>query len=389
MKIGIVLSGGGSKGAYEIGVWKALRKLHIKYDLVTGTSVGALNAALMVQNKYFKAVKFWKTLEFSDVIDEEITSNNKKEIYKTYLKGILKGGITVKNLENTVDEAINVNKIYRSKINIGIITFNIKTLKPLILIKKGIPKNKFKDYLIASASCFPAFTKKEIDNESYIDGGIYDNLPINLAIKMGATDIIAVDLEEIGIKQKVKDNSIPIKYIKPRNDIGSFLIFDKDMSKRAIRLGYNDTLKEYKKLVGNKYTFKNLEKNYNKYYGLLKEEIENKFREIGTYKKLLNKKTSYDEFNNIIENLGYLFNIDDSYIYKINKFNKMITAKLNYTEELNIIKSLKENKKIFFNKEVVKYIYNNLDNEKINKYSSLLQKEYLCALYLKVIMENN
>ena len=41
----VVLSGGGSKGAYEIGVWKALRKLHISYDIVTGTSVGALNAA--------------------------------------------------------------------------------------------------------------------------------------------------------------------------------------------------------------------------------------------------------------------------------------------------------------------------------------------------------
>lgn len=45
MKLGVVLSGGGSKGAYEIGVWKALRKLNVKYDIVTGTSVGALNAA--------------------------------------------------------------------------------------------------------------------------------------------------------------------------------------------------------------------------------------------------------------------------------------------------------------------------------------------------------
>ena len=52
----IVLSGGGSKGAYEIGVWKALRKLHIKYDIVTGTSVGALNAALMTQKTYHQGL---------------------------------------------------------------------------------------------------------------------------------------------------------------------------------------------------------------------------------------------------------------------------------------------------------------------------------------------
>ena len=59
MKRAIVLSGGGSKGAYQIGVWKALRKLHINYDIVTGTSVGALNSILFVQKDYLKALKLW------------------------------------------------------------------------------------------------------------------------------------------------------------------------------------------------------------------------------------------------------------------------------------------------------------------------------------------
>ena len=53
----IVLSGGGSKGSYQIGVWKALRKLKIDYDIVTGTSVGALNATFMDQKKYQKAIR--------------------------------------------------------------------------------------------------------------------------------------------------------------------------------------------------------------------------------------------------------------------------------------------------------------------------------------------
>ena len=46
--LAVVLSGGGAKGAYQIGVWRALRKLNIKYDIITGTSVGALNGAMMV-----------------------------------------------------------------------------------------------------------------------------------------------------------------------------------------------------------------------------------------------------------------------------------------------------------------------------------------------------
>ena len=48
MKRAIVLSGGGSKGAYQIGVWKALRKMKIKYDIVTGTSIGSVNGIMMV-----------------------------------------------------------------------------------------------------------------------------------------------------------------------------------------------------------------------------------------------------------------------------------------------------------------------------------------------------
>ena len=48
---GLVLGGGGSRGAYEIGVWRAARELNIEFDVVTGTSIGALNGALVVQGR--------------------------------------------------------------------------------------------------------------------------------------------------------------------------------------------------------------------------------------------------------------------------------------------------------------------------------------------------
>lgn len=376
--LGIVLSGGGSKGAYQIGVWKGLRKLHIKYDIVTGTSVGAINAALLTQNKFRLALKFWSNLKFDDVIDEKIKDNSKKEIYKTYAKGVLKGGMTVNNLEETIDRALNIKKVYKSKINMGIITFNVKSLKPLRLIKKGIPRHKLKDYIVASASCFPAFAKKTIDDKNYIDGGFYDNLPINLAIDMGATEIIAVDLKEIGMKRKIKNKKIPIKIIEPKNDIGSFLIFEKEMANRCIRLGYNDIMKEYKKLEGDKYTFKDLSKNYAKIYSKLNNQIKKR-------KSLKEKINSYDDFIKMIETLGYAFEIDDSYIYKTKKFNKILLDKLKNIEEVDFLDDFKNNKKIKLKKELIKYIYNNLDNKKISKYMSLLSKEYLCALYLKTI----
>ena len=83
MKRAIVLSGGGSKGAYQIGVWKALRKLKIKYDIVTGTSIGSVNGIMMVQNEYHKASFLWKNIGFNDIFDVEFPKNAKLlEVYK-------------------------------------------------------------------------------------------------------------------------------------------------------------------------------------------------------------------------------------------------------------------------------------------------------------------
>lgn len=371
----IVLSGGGSKGAYEIGVWKALRKLNIEYDIVTGTSVGALNAALMTQKTYFKAVKLWKNIEFNKIIDEKIDENN---IVKSYAENIVHGGMNTTSLERTVDEALNLKKFYKSKINMGLITVRLNKLKPIKLTKKEIEPSKLKDYLVASASCFPAFKTKSIEDKKYVDGGYFDNLPINLAIEMGANEIIAVDLKEVGIKRRVDNEEVKIVTISPRNNIGSFLIFEKDVSRRAIKLGYNDTLKHFKKLDGNKYTFKknNLLKNYEKY----------------SYKfdKLTGMNISFKELNNIIEKLGYIFRLDDSIIYDISKFNKVLIHKFEELEDdKNIVKLLRQNKikNLFSNEYMVKYIYKTMGKNHLREIHRIFKTEYLCSIYIKVIME--
>ena len=66
MKTGIALAGGGSKGSYQIGVWKALRELGIDYDIVTGTSIGAINGALMVMGDFERAERLWSTITVED-----------------------------------------------------------------------------------------------------------------------------------------------------------------------------------------------------------------------------------------------------------------------------------------------------------------------------------
>lgn len=343
MKRAIVLSGGGAKGAYQIGVWKALRKLKLNYSIVTGTSVGALNGAFFVQKDYFKAVHMWYHMSFAHVFEhmdgDYHTLEGKKNILLTYAKGILNGGMDISRLEETLDKYLNVKRFYRSPIDFGLITVNLSDMKPVSICKKDIKPQELKDYLIASASCFPAFPVKEIHGKKYIDGGYYDNIPIQLALDLGADEIIAVDLKAIGLKKKVKDRSVPITYITPHCDLGSFLVFDKTLARRAMRLGYFDTLKTFHKLEGNYYTF---------YRGELKKLTHQYFEPF--YQLLDSKQKAYIKYKSkdletftleILELLGKSFALSEDKVYTARKFHHLLKKRFKNTKLLDI-QSIKE-----------------------------------------------
>lgn len=385
--LAIVLSGGGSKGAYEIGVWKALRKLKIKYDIVTGTSVGAINGAMMVQKDFRKALKVWENINYDNIIDNS-NFNEKKKFAKYYLKNFIKnGGASINGLESLVETSINENKFFRSKINFGLITYNFSKLKPMFIYKKAIKKGYLKKYIVASATCFPFFKKKEINNEHYIDGGYYDNLPINLAISLGATEIIAVDLKAVGIKRKVKDKNIKIKYIYPSIDTGNMLKFEKELSRINIKYGYNDTMKAYGKLDGNNFTFKkgDLNKNYNRYVDKYIKILNILFPNDKLKKIIPQGQLKLDYFNKLLEKIGLLYLIDQSNIYKIKNYNKLLKQKnknvINNKSFLNILKR----------EQIIKYIYQLMiddiykNKNEIIKYSLTLHDEIEMAIYLYII----
>ncbi len=420
MKRAIVLSGGGAKGAYQIGVWRALRRMNIKYDIVTGTSVGALNGALMVQNEYIKARSMWYNINFDVIFKDHIASdyntfNGKIKLFKKYMSNIiLHGGMDVSQLELTIDKYINLRKLYSSKVDYGLVTVNLSSFKPVLLRKSEIAPGKLKDYLMASATCFPAFKLKKIDEELYVDGAYYDNIPINQAIDMGATEIIAIDLNSFGISRKVKEKNIPITYITPRNKLDSFLLFDSNLTRRSMKLGYNDAMKAFNKLDGSKYTFKlnSLNTNFNRNFDVFKEvilEMTNFSANKPLIKETLNKKrissiinnnlkTSEKIINETIEYLGERFKLNDSLIYRIEKYNKMLIQANDQYEDFNIelieikIKN-KETIKLADKGYFIKYLYNKLlvmrDNSKIKKelcnYAMFFEKDIIAAIYLYTI----
>ena len=381
----LVLSGGGSKGSYQLGVWKALKKLNIKIDIVTGTSVGALNGALITQKSYKKAKKIWNNLNMKVLFGEDI--DNKKDIIKMYGKQIRNGGMDITKLEKMISDTLNKRKFYKSKINYGLVTVNLTNLKAEELEKKDIEKDKLDDYLIASASCYPAFKQKDIEGMKYIDGGYYDNLPINLAIKMGATEIICVDLRAPGLKKDRKNKNIPIITITPNNKLSNFLDFSNSVVKRNISYGYNDTMKVFNKLEGRKYTFKknSLKRNSKEYeelynYILKKvlntKKIENQFNKIIDNLDLEDEKKEIKKnlFQIIVENTGKKLGLDDTKIYNIKEYNKELIKKIKKNEitkdEKDYIKLLREEK-----------------YDDIRKKAILHPKELLRSIYLYVLIE--
>ena len=397
MKRAIVLSGGGAKGAYQMGFWKAIRQLNISYDIVTGTSIGALNGALMVQKSYFTAYRLWYFMNYNRVYDRKTSSefsSDNRDIMMKYAKKVIKGGLDVENLEKTIRNSIKPRLFYNSKIDYGLITVKFPSLKPVILTKDKIEKDLLCDYLVASASCFPAFKMKNINNKKYIDGGYYDNLPINLAISMGADEVIAVNLKEVGNVKKVKNKNIKVKIIEPNNDIGNFLIMDKNQSRRAIKFGYNDTMKAFGKLEGAKYTFKpcSIEDNFNYYYDYFCD-ICKKHLNKEKYSKV--SKFNATKFNDILERLALSFNINETEIYTMDKMNYLISKYYDKYIDISlndVLKKIKERKlsKRFLSKEIIILIYRELNKKRskiLKSIIDLLPDSVYCAIYLKTVID--
>lgn len=408
-KLGLVLSGGGSKGAYEIGVYAALRHLKKDISIVTGTSVGAINGVFVVQKDLKGALKFWDHVNFKTIFDEEefppIEDEKLSKIYIQYAKGFInEGGLDIYKMKNIFDDYFKASRFYNSNIDYGLVTYNFSKNKPVIKTKKDLTKENIKDYVLASASCYPAFKPYLINDEMHIDGGYYDNLPINLAIDLGATEIIAVDLRAIGFKKSIKDKTVDIIYISPRNKIGSFLVFDKVQARRAIKLGFNDTMKTFNKLEGNKFTFRryNLVKNYNKYIDRYELKLNDIFKHTDSkllnkvfhseiFKDILNNKILYNNFNNLVEVAGKMFNFDESTIYHIRSYNKGLLTALSNTPavELEEITANLKNKKlenIIDRRKIVKYFYNQIEKGDISfKYVLPFSNEFLVALYIYTI----
>ena len=267
MKIGLVLAGGGGKGAYELGVWKALDELKLtKYITVfSGTSIGAFNSVLFAMNDMKKADELWE-----EVTMDKLVPISKSELIKRGI-GLYIGG---KNLQlakkflnyklehgaiandgaiEVVEKYLDFNKIKENnKICYAACTklsdFSAKYFKI-----NEFDEETGKKIVLASASLPLIYDCTEVLGEKYIDGGIADNIPIQPVYGENCNIIIVVLLsKEVQIDRSLYPNSKLI-IISPENLVENTLTgtlnLDTDAKRVRISEGYNDTINKLEPIV--------------------------------------------------------------------------------------------------------------------------------------------
>ncbi|NDL67831.1 patatin-like phospholipase family protein [Anaerotalea alkaliphila] len=269
---GVALEGGGARGAYQVGAWKALMEEGIQVRTVVGTSVGALNGALFVQGDMERTLRIWRNIDYQTVFQvedsliDEIRNFNLKEfnlmdldlqkILKPIKKWVKDGGLDITPLKRLIDQEMDEGKVRESPMEFGLVTVSLTDMKPLEIFLEDIGQGELGSMLLAS-SYLPAFKSEKIGGKTYLDGAFHNNLPLTMLVRKGIRDIIVIRLGSFGLQKKVDTKDLNIIEIEPREDLGMILEFDPERIGYNMDLGYHDALRVLRDLEGSTYYIQN------------------------------------------------------------------------------------------------------------------------------------
>ncbi|NLN14082.1 MAG: patatin-like phospholipase family protein [Tissierellia bacterium] len=323
--IGLVLEGGGARGSYHMGVYKAILEEGIEINGITGTSIGGLNAAMIVQGDFDICCKLWENISYSMIVDlkeEEVDRlyrlnfNNDIRTLIEKLKIIIsEGGLDITPLRELIDRYIDEDRIRSSPMDFGLVTVNLTDRKVQELFKEDIPYGQLKDYLLATAY-LPVFKHEKLGGKLYLDGAFYDNLPFRMLKNKGYDKLILVRTNALGLTRRIDRDDENIIIISPSDDIGGTYSFEPDICKRNMELGYYDALRVFRRLKGRRYyIMPKGDKDY--YFNLLSNMDEGRIEDI---RKLLHisdgKRGKRLLFEIIIPKLGSLLGLNKDFDYE-------------------------------------------------------------------------
>jgi NTE family protein len=254
IKYALALGGGGARGAFEAGVWRALCRLGIKISAVAGTSVGAVNGAAFAAGA--DAEELWKSIEIKDIVKLPHETDNLLSIngILSLLQSSFSGGLDTEPFRQLINHIIPEDRVRNSEIDFGLCTYSAQAKKPIELFIEDIPRGQLTDYILASA-CFPMFKPKIIDGEEFSDGGIRNNLPVNMLISRGYNTIISVSVRGIGMLCDFDECGANIIEIKSPHGGAGLMDFNKASIRNSIESGYIECMKTFGALGGDTYAF--------------------------------------------------------------------------------------------------------------------------------------
>lgn len=243
LKIGLALSGGGARGLAHIGVLQALEERNIIPDIISGCSMGAIVGALYCAGKTPK--------ELREIFKDE---NPKKHIKLNFNTP---GLFDMVGLKSMLEHYVGTNSFESLKKELHISVANLNTGKSEI-ISSG---NQLFEYILASSSIPLVFGAKEINGQTYVDGGLFDNLPTETLVghchriigshvnpnkivhEFPSSKSILERCFQLTIEQNVRiSRGFCDYFIEPR-DIRHYSIWDFNKGNEIINLGYTSTLK--------------------------------------------------------------------------------------------------------------------------------------------------
>ncbi|WP_345196280.1 patatin-like phospholipase family protein [Kistimonas scapharcae] len=270
MKTGIVFSGGGGKGAYAIGVWKALREFGLDQNIqaVSGTSVGALNGALFIQGNLELAEQLWLDIATDKILQFDIENFAQKVavMAATYAipgfqgKAILqvaqffkgRGWFSQDGLKSLIAGSGACRRVAESSVPFYVCALRQNGFQLELPLLNNAPESEVALWLQASSAIPGIFSPVTIQGKNYWDGGVVpgkfsNNTPFQPLIeKEGCTHIINIYLgrsPEVASVQKDYPetrfwNIIPSEQF---DGLISALNFTPENARQLIELGYQDT----------------------------------------------------------------------------------------------------------------------------------------------------
>ncbi|MDQ0061492.1 patatin-like phospholipase family protein [Paenibacillus harenae] len=262
-KLALALEGGGAKGAYHMGVAKAYREAGQTFDAIAGTSIGALNGAVIAQGDFEIGYQVWERLDarsIFDMSDEEYRLLMRRKLDTAALRHlaartkrlIADRGMDTRKMRRLIESLIDESRLRAAAADFGLVTVSLSDRAPLELYKEDIPQGRVLDYLMASAA-FPGFQTTFIDDKAFIDGGLYDNCPINMIARKGYTSIVAVRTFGLGVTRKIRYPGLTITTISPSEPLGGMMSFNPEAIRRSMSIGYYDALRQLRGLQGRTY----------------------------------------------------------------------------------------------------------------------------------------